>query len=234
MTGPESSSDSVVTCWTLIQGAAAGEHADRERFAHLYLPVIRAYLFARWRNSPLIKEVEDVAQDVFIECFREGGALLKVRPGGGSGGFRAFLHAVVKNVAGRLELKRARRKERQEGSRFDMGAIEADEEHLSMVFDRAWMMGLLKQAVARQQETARDKGEDAVRRVELLRLRFDEGMPIRDIAREWNVDAMHLHREYAKARHEFEAALKEVLAFHHPSNPGALEKEFVRLCEYMN
>src|SRR5947207_730725 len=42
MTGPLS------TCWTLIEGAAAGDADDRARFAELYMPVIRTYLEARW------------------------------------------------------------------------------------------------------------------------------------------------------------------------------------------
>jgi len=33
MTGTDHGGESVVTCWTLIQGAAAGEAKDRETFA---------------------------------------------------------------------------------------------------------------------------------------------------------------------------------------------------------
>ena len=39
------------TCWTVIQGAAAGSAADRQDFARRYTPVIRAYLAARWRRQ---------------------------------------------------------------------------------------------------------------------------------------------------------------------------------------
>jgi len=37
----------------MIRGAAAGEVAERERFARRYIPVVRAYLVARWRISQL-------------------------------------------------------------------------------------------------------------------------------------------------------------------------------------
>jgi hypothetical protein len=59
--------------------------------------------------------------------------------------------------------------------------------------------------------------EEAARgRVELLRLRFQDSLPIREIAQRWSMDAAALHYEYARARQEFKAALMEVAAFHHP------------------
>lgn len=45
------SSDS--TRWTLIRDAAEGVPAARDEFARRYESVIRAYLGARWRGSPL-------------------------------------------------------------------------------------------------------------------------------------------------------------------------------------
>ncbi len=39
------------TCWTVIQGAAAGRGDDRDQFARRYAPVVRAYLGARWRDA---------------------------------------------------------------------------------------------------------------------------------------------------------------------------------------
>jgi RNA polymerase sigma-70 factor (ECF subfamily) len=55
------------------------------------------------------------------------------------------------------------------------------------------------------------------RRVELLRLRFQGGLAIREIAARWNADAAKLHHEYATARDEFRAALRWVVAFHMPT-----------------
>jgi predicted DNA-binding protein (UPF0251 family) len=52
--------------------------------------------------------------------------------------------------------------------------------------------------------------------VELLRLRFQENLPIREIARSWGLQTGVVHREYAKARSEFKAALLQVLVFHDP------------------
>lgn len=225
--------ESQVTCWTLIHGAADGDGKSRETFALLYEPVVRAYLGARWRLSPLRREMDDTVQDVFVECFKRGGALAIAEPQGRNGAFRAFLHGVVRNVAGRAEEKRAARRTRQKETAFAVRDIEADDESLSQVFDRAWMSTLLRQAVLRQEEQARGGDESAQRRVQLLRLRFAEDLPIREIARRWDEPAVKLHHEYATAREEFKAALREVLTFHHPDNPQKLERELLLLLEQM-
>jgi RNA polymerase sigma-70 factor (ECF subfamily) len=68
-----------------------------------------------------------------------------------------------------------------------------------------------------------------MRRVELLRLRFEENLPIRTIAERWGVDAARLHHAYAMARQEFKAALLEVVAFHHAGSPVELEQEAASL-----
>ena len=107
--------------------------------------------------------------------------------------------------------------------------LPADEEGLSTVFDRAWARTLLREAGELQAERARQEGEEAKRRVELLRLRFTDGLPIREIARLWCIDPARLHQEYAKARREFRSSLLAVVAFHHPGTPGEVRRECDRL-----
>jgi len=63
----------------------------------------------------------------------------------------------------------------------------------------------------------------------LLRLRFEEGLPIRAIAQRWDIPAAELHHAYARARQEFRAALLEVVAFHHPGSPVEVEQEAASL-----
>jgi hypothetical protein len=87
----------------------------------------------------------------------------------------------------------------------------------------------LTEAAQLQQRRAGERGPEAVRRVELLRLRFEEGLPIRAIAERWGVAAAELHHAYAKARQEFRAALLDVGAFRHPDSPPAVEQEAARL-----
>src|SRR5437660_55060 len=125
------------TCWTVIQGAAAGRAADREDFARRYTPVIRAYLAARWQASRYQQELEDGVQEVFLECFRQGGVLERADQAH-AGGFRSFLYGVVRNVALRVEARLARQQRSEPPAGFDPENVAADEPSLSQVFDRAW------------------------------------------------------------------------------------------------
>ena len=201
------------TCWTLIQGAARGTDAAREDFARRYLPVVRAYLVERWRSSFLAGEVDDASQEVFIECFREGGALQRADP---ARGFRPFLYGTVRNVARRMEERAARRTRDKEKDSFHPEQFSSDEEHLSVVFDKAWAAEIMREAAEHLRARAAAEGEAATRRVDLLTLRFQEGLPIRAIAERWGVDTARLHHDYARARDEFKQALLDVLAFHQP------------------
>jgi RNA polymerase sigma-70 factor (ECF subfamily) len=204
------------TCWTLIRGAAGGDPAARDRFARIYLPVVRAYFAARWCGR---RDVDDAAQDVFVECFRAGGLLEKVDPRR-PGGFRAFLLGAARNVARRHEA----RKQFDARLPADLPADDTGPEH---AFDRAWARALLREAAAVQQRSAEQASPAAVRRVQLLRLRFGDGLPIRGIAARWGEDPAKLHHEYATARDEFRAALRDVVAFHHP---GASNGDVDRAC----
>jgi RNA polymerase sigma-70 factor (ECF subfamily) len=213
MTSPD------VTCWTMIRAAAGGDPTARERFARVYLPVVKAYLAARWRAVSHPPDTDDAAQDVFVECFRAGGLLEKADPQR-DGGFRAFLLGAARNVARRHETRK----------RLDVrlpADLPADDTSPAEAFDRAWARALLREAGRVQQHHAERSGSPAVRRVQLLRLRFGDGLAIRDIAVRWGEDAAKLHHEYATARDEFRAALREVVAFHHP---GITAGEIDRAC----
>lgn len=223
------SSNSDSTCWTLIRGAAAGREEDREDFARRYVAVVRAYLAHRWRASRLIDELDDVVQEVFLECFRQGGVLDRIvesQPGS----FRAFLYGVTRNVALRCEKRIGRLRNRQPSTGLDSELAKPDEVTLSRVFDRAWARTLLRQAANLQEDKARRAGPRARRRVELLRIKSRENLPIREIARRWEVDTAQVHKDYARARKEFKAALEEILSFHHPACSAAeIEEKCVEL-----
>jgi len=211
------------TCWTMVRGVAAGDAAARDGFSRLYLPLVRSFFAARWRAGPLRNDLDDAVQEVFVECFRQGGALGRVeadRPGG----FRAFLHGVVHNVARRFEGRAAAR-----GRVVAVDSEPADAQTPSRLFEREWALSVMRGAGERQAQRARERGESALRRVELLRLRFQEGLPIREIASRWDEDPARLHHEYATARQEFREALHEEVAFHLPGLPGEVARESERL-----
>ena len=220
MSTPES------TCWTVIRAAAAGSPADRDELARRYLGVVRAHLSARWRGSHLRHDLDDAVQEVFVECFRQGGALEAV----GSGrvpSFRAFLYGVVRNVARRFESQ----PQRPAGP---LPEIAANEASLSWLFERSWAQAIMTEAAQLQQQRASERGPEAVQRVELLRLRFEENLPIRTIAERWGVPAAGLHHAYALARQEFKAILLEVVAFHHPGSPAEVEQEAASLLKALS
>jgi RNA polymerase sigma factor (sigma-70 family) len=205
------------TCWTVILAAAAGSAADREELARRYLGTVRAYLSTRWRGSSLDNDIDDATQEVFIECFRQGGAMEAVGAGRVPN-FRPFLYGVIRNVARRYESRPAR-------PTAPLQEIPSDDASQSQLFDRTWAEAIMVEATRLQAERAAEAGPEAVRRVELLRLRFEENRPIRAIAELWGIDAARLHHAYALARQEFRAALLAVVAFHQPGTPVEIEQE---------
>jgi RNA polymerase sigma-70 factor (ECF subfamily) len=214
------------TCWTVIRAAAAGSTADREELGRRYLGVVRAYLASRWRGSALRDELDDATQEVFVECFRAGG-VLEAAGAGRVPSFRAFLYGVIRNVARRFESRPVR-------AASPLPEVPSDEDSQSRMFERSWAQALMAEAAGLQRRQAEERGPEAVRRVELLRLRFEESLPIRTIAQRWGVDAAKLHHDYAQARQEFRTALLEVVAFHHPGTPAEVEQEAASLVKALS
>ena len=206
------------TRWTVILRAAAGRPREQEQFVRRYGPVVRAYLGARWRGTPLTNDLDDAAQEVFVDCFKQNGALTRADP---DQSFRAFLYGVARNVALRFEQRAARRREVGAPTVFEPPA---DEDSPSRAFDRAYARAVMELAREIQAEAAADD-EGIRRRIELLRLRFTEGKPMREIAADWGVDGRKLQYEYLKARQEFEAALHEAVRRHSPGADAGTEAQ---------
>lgn len=215
------------TCWTLIRGAAGGNESDRDEFARRYLATVRAYLAARWQASPLLAEVDDAVQEVFVACFRDDGVLDRADPLHG-GGFRAFLYGVTRNVALHTERARARKAKHLEGGNTHVELSPAQETTLSRIFDREYARSIMRMA-GEGMEKAAAVDPAGQRRVELLRLRFEDELPIREIAKLWGEDPAHLHREYARAGKEFRKALAEAVLESECCPPQRLELECERL-----
>src|SRR5262245_35192487 len=220
MPAPES------TGWTVTRAAAAGSPAGREELARRYLGVVRAYLSARWAGSALREDLDDATQEVFVECFRQGGAV-EAAGAGRVPSFRAFLYGVVRNVARRFESRPVR-------AAGPVPEIAADAVGHSRRFDRTWAQAIVAEAAQLHRQQADKCGPEAAQRVELLRLRFEEDLPIRVIAERWGIEAARLHHAYALARQEFRAALLEVVAFHQPGSPAELEQEAASLLKALS
>ncbi len=217
---PESKTSERVTSWTLIHAAADGSKAALDQFAQRYEQVVRNCLAARWNRSRRIGLIDDAVQEVFIECIRPGGALSRVNQQSPSG-FRGYLYGVMRNVMLRFET-------RPGPNHAELPELMLDEGTVGRLFDREYAQATVKEASILQRQIAETVGPDAVRRVELLHARFYEGLPIRDIAKSWEVDAAWLHHEYAKARAEFLEALLQVVA---DSQPSASKADNERTCK---
>lgn len=211
------------TCWTLIHSAAAGDAPRRAEFARVYETAMRAYFAARWRRAELRERIDDAVQEAFVECYRAGGVLERA-DAGRTGGFRAFLYGVLRNVALRME----ERVERDAAGTLRTAHDPGTEARHSEAFDRAWAAAIMRHAGELQRERAAAEGAEALRRIELLHLRFHEGLPIREIARRYQVEPVQLHRQYARARQEFHDALRAAIRFHCP-DAANIDEECERL-----
>lgn len=200
------------TCWTLVRSAAAGDPDSQVTYCRLYGPVITAYLAARWRRPQDHQEVVDGVQEVFLQCFKPGGALGRAdqdRPGG----FRAFLYGITRNVAGTIEA--ARQRHRREGGGDGLEAVPTDESTVSQVFDRAFAQVLTREA-RRLLASRAEPGSPAATRLKALQLMYEKGLPSREIAKELDLDVAAVYPLMTRARKEFRAALLEVIAEYHP------------------
>lgn len=217
------------TCWSIIRGASAGRDEAITRFVSLYGPIVQSYLAARWKHSSLKDHLDDAMQEVFLACFKDGGVLVKAQDDRVQA-FRPFLLGAARNISRQFEAGQRRRGaiEAQPATDFD---AEAEDERLSRAFDRAWAAAIVKEAAQRQAERARSMGPEAERRVELLRLRFSDGLKIRDIAARWDADLKATHHQFDKARAEFEDALADVIRRHYPGEALSVRKELERLMD---
>lgn len=211
------------THWSVVLGAAEGQAEARDEFCRTYGRVVRAYLCARWRLPGQHENVEEGVQEVFVECFKERGALSRVDP---ARPFRAYLYGVTSTAAAALERK-WRKRDRDHGvSGFEPDRVERDEATLSQVFDREWARLVGREArrlfVARSAE-----GEAGARRARCLELRYHHGRPPREIAAELGVQVERVYEMLHQAKAEYRRALLEVVSQHHP---GATRADLERIC----
>ena len=212
------------TSWSLIRDAARGHGPARSVFAKTYLPLVRAFFAARWRGNPLTDDVEDGIQETFVECFREDGPLAKAEANVRD--FRAYLFGIVRHVAQRFEERRGRL---PDAASVDVQAIQARDDRLSQVFDRGWAHTMMRLTGELMQARSEAGGAAARLRIELLRLRFQKGLPIREIAAQWEMDPDAVHRAYARARDEFHTCLRLIVREHAVRTEEDLDAECRRL-----
>lgn len=212
------------TSWTIVRAAAQGEPRATRVFAETYLGVVRGFLLARWRGTATLPHVDDAVQEVFLDLFRSGGALARLdRERAGS--FKGFLFGVARNVALRHEERAAQSWVRRRDAPSTLAAVPSRDASISRQFDVAWARRIVALAAERQRAWASSAGAEALLRVEILELRFRDGLPVRTIAERLGQPAERTHRELAKARDEFKQALRAEVALHCGGDAGAIERE---------
>lgn len=217
------------TSWTLIHSAAVGDRSAREEFVKRYLPLVRNYLRARWRESDLYCEVDDTTQEVLLQCLRPGGGLssidrLRNRD------FRAYLYGIIRNVARMTERKELRTREVGSGLEADPAP---DDSGLSRVFDREWSRAMICEAVELQR-TRLEGSPPGQHRLELLRLRYEDEISIQKIADRLGQPAHAVQRELVRAHDEFRSTLVEVLEQHRGAPILEVEKELRALFQLLD
>lgn len=222
----------LTTCWTMLSGAADGNRSCASEFDARYRPPISDFFRRRWSRSAALHEIEDATQEVLFECLRQGGAVGRAQEVSARG-FRPYLFGVCQNVARRFEERLARRGPVVDALAQPSSMAPAMEETPEVEFDRAWARNIVRLAREAFEAEARASGPPRIRRSEILRLRFFDGVPIRTIAKQWEEDPARLHHEYAKARAEFRTALEGVLRHESPGGTVDLESELSDLMVHL-
>lgn len=182
---------------------------SEERFCQRYGPLIRQCIQARWRGSALRHDVDDAIQDVFLAFLRPGGALQSLRaipPADAD----AYVRGVVRNTARMIERRAAQRKEVALDS--DPATWRVCEDGTARVLDRAWVRGMLSQALAH----LLDPRFSAVRqrRIHLLRLLHYSSLTPGEVASMAGLAPEAVHREMSRARRELRLSLLRQLQQH--------------------
>lgn len=217
----------------MIRNAAAGDPSARAVFVARYAPMLRRSFQRRWRHGPLRDCVDDAMQEAFLECLKHEGLLAKAAPIPGKK-FRAYLATLTIHVAQRVEARASRNASRTCPS---PPAVEPASKAAAPAetLDRAWAQALVQEALGEQRRRAAGISEKAEQRLELLEWRFRDGLPIREIAARLSVDPDHLHHQYAKARWDFERALRSVLRRRHPdASEERIEALLVQLADLLS
>ena len=211
----------------MVRAASAGDRTAKSVFVHNYTAPIRAYLGHRWRNSNRVEAIDDAVQDIFVECIKPGGALQGADPTKGE--FRGLLYAVVRNVARRYE-ERVPCRGQGAGNSVFLDDLPDKAEALSRFFDRSWAEAIVHDAVLRYAREARRGDRETRQRYRILRLRHQDGLPVREIATRLDATSVEaVHNAYRRARREFRGHMREAVAHHTGVGPEALDAECQRV-----
>jgi len=211
------------TSWRMILAAGQGDESQRRSFVDRYEALIRGCLRRRWRDSSRTQWLGDACQEVYLECFREGGVLARMRDRRPIR-FRAYLMGVIQNVARSFEVRSGRPSRAMQVDEVMLSAAATDDDDLLAWFEREWARSILREALGELAADPATLGSEHSA-AELLELRFQRGLPIREIASQWSEEPAVVHRDYARARTVFHACLRRVVCRHDDLPPAEVDGE---------
>ena len=107
------------------------------------------------------------------------------------------------------------RRERPD-ERLNDDSFQSDSQTQSAVFDQAWARLVVREAYERL--LARSSAEPhAVRRMRVLQLRYQDGLPPRRIAARLELDVADVYQMLSTGKSQFRRALAAVMTAYHPS-----------------
>lgn len=196
--------------WRLAQAAARGDERARTDFWQRYGHPVRLWLWFRWCHTSRRNLVDDAAQEVFLECFRPGGALAHLDRARAHHGFEAYLRGVVRNVACRIERAQAREFHHRRSLVAAAGQAAPEESGSAERIDRAWAHDQVLAALDLLDREDRQAGTSHSLR-EFLRAHFEQGQQVRTIAAAWQEHVDHVHEVRRRACQRFRDCLLRVM-----------------------
>lgn len=193
--------------WQEALAAARGDAAARAVFWLHHVRRIHAWLWLRWRHGTLRSSIDDATQEVYLECFRPGGAFAHFDPARAHHGVLPFLHAVVRNVAQRFE--RSRRRERAHQIDYAVEHTTFADAPLTTSGDATIDRERLAAALDHLDDGDPEPGGPHSLRT-FVRLHFEEGRPVREIARAWQAPPTLVHELRRRACRRLRACLRRI------------------------
>lgn len=190
--------------------AAGGDPAARAAFWAQHARQVHTWLWFRWSRTTLRGCIDDAAQEVYLECFRRGGAFTHFAPERARHGVTGFLRGIVRNVAHRFERQRTRERAHRAHLTGTPPPLHGDDDAVPAGDGTGIDHEHVVAALDRLDHDDPARGTPRSLRA-FLRLRFDDGLPVRTIAKHWQTTPDHVHELRRRACRRFRSCLLAVL-----------------------
>ena len=154
--------------------------------------------------------IDDAAQEVYLECFRRGGAFAHFAPERARHGVTGFLRGVVRNVAHRFERQWSRERAHRAHLTVTPLPVHSSDDAVPAGDSTGVAHEHVVAALDRLDHDDPARGTQRSLRA-FLHLHFDDGLPVRTIAKHWQETPDHVHELRSRACRRFRNCLLAVL-----------------------